>query len=105
MPEDFDRLIWITDGHDAAKLFNNKAPLVTHHRDQLQQLNAARPKALDDYRQRDGERERARSEAVVKQRQRLLTQTNPQLRSYSSKGHKALKNGGVFFRIYRRLLR
>jgi len=73
--QDFDSFMRITDDNDAAEkaaeLFGNKAPMVMYHREQVQSLNAARTKAVEEFRKNGGEREKARSEARTRQQQEL----------------------------------
>lgn len=68
--QDFDALMRITDddaaAEKAAEMFGNKAPMVLFHREQVQQLNAARVKALEHYRTEGTAREAARAEAAKK---------------------------------------
>jgi hypothetical protein len=74
-PQDFDAFMRITDDNDAAEraaeLFGNKASMIMWHRERVQQMNASRLKALDDYRKSGGEREQARSQAAKARQQQL----------------------------------
>jgi hypothetical protein len=63
--EDFDHLMKIGDDNDAAEWaterFGNKAPIVLSHRERVQELNHARNAAVDDYRAKGSERDKARA--------------------------------------------
>ena len=60
--EDFDKIAQIKDDDQAADLahemFGNKAPVVLYHRERVQELNAARLKAIEDFRKLGSEREK-----------------------------------------------
>lgn len=75
--QDFDAFMRITDDNDAAEkaveLFGNKAPLIMYHREQALALNNSRLRAIEDYRQQGGEREKARVDARAKQQGELAT--------------------------------
>lgn len=73
-PEDFDAIMRITDDDAAAdratELFGAKAPLVLFHVERVKELNAAKNKAIEDYRTKGGERfKKAQEEHQTTQRQ------------------------------------
>lgn len=70
--EDFDRIVRIPDDDAAAdlanELFGSKASLVMYHRERVQELNAARYRATEDFRRTGTERfKKASEEAAARQ--------------------------------------
>lgn len=63
---DFDNIMRIQDDETAAEkateMFGAKASIVLYHRERVQELNAARAKAVEEYRKSGDERERQRLE-------------------------------------------
>lgn len=74
-PEDFDRIARIMDddtaAEAAAEMFGNRAPVVLYHRERVQELNASRIKAIEDYKKLGGEREKQWQEQTAKQREQI----------------------------------
>lgn len=73
--EDFDNIMAIADDGEAAelahKMFGPMANLVMYHREKVQDLNAARINAIDDYRKKGSERE-AQTSAQMKEAQKKI---------------------------------
>lgn len=108
-PEDFDRIMRVPNDEEAAELaatmFGNKASVVLYHRERVQELNAARYRAVEDYRKNGSERfKKATEEATVRQTQmrQLWEQENSRIKDkydwFKSKegdeeGNKLLEQG------------
>lgn len=73
--EDFDKIAMIGDDDQAAELadelFGSKAPMVLYHRERVQELNAAKVKAVEDYRKQGSEREKQFSEQSKQQQEKM----------------------------------
>lgn len=85
--EDFDRIVRISDDDHAAELaaemFGQKASVVMYHRERVQELNAARYRATEDYRKTGSERfKKASEEATARQTKlrELWEQENTRIR-------------------------
>lgn len=70
--EDFDRIVRIPDDDQAAdlaaQLFGTKASMVMYHRERVQELNAARYRATEEFRRTGSERfKKASEEATARQ--------------------------------------
>jgi hypothetical protein len=76
--EDFDTIMGIGNDDQAAEaateMFGSKAPLVLYHREKVMELNAAKTKALDEYRTKGSEQEKTTREQTEKQRGEITTQ-------------------------------
>lgn len=82
-PEDFDRIVRLADDDAAAdlaaELFGNKAPVILYHRERVHELNAARVKAIEEFRKLGGERDKKLAEEQSRAREeiaRLWRQAN-----------------------------
>lgn len=77
-PEDFDTLMRISNDDDAAefasKTFGSKAPTVLYHREKVQELNASRLRALEEFKKSGAEREKQQAEMAEKQKKEFLDQ-------------------------------
>lgn len=69
-PDDFDRIMSVMDDDQAATLademFGSKAPLVLYHRERVMELNNARNKALEEYREKGSEMAKTQKEQYEK---------------------------------------
>lgn len=73
---DFDRIAMIGDDDQAAEvaeqLFGSRAPMVLYHRERVQELNAAKEKAVQDFRKVGSEREKQLAEKSQQERKRMV---------------------------------
>lgn len=74
-PEDFDKIMLIPDDGDAVDIaetmFGNKAKIVLDHRWEMKKLDAARYRAIENFRKQGGERQQKMTETEARQREQI----------------------------------
>jgi hypothetical protein len=74
-PDDFDKILLIPDDGEAIdvaeKMFGNKAKIVLDHRWEMKKLDAARYRAIENFRKQGGERQQKMTEAQAREREQI----------------------------------